>query len=153
MEVGAGIRRYELVEDWPAMPEGARLGCMEESEVRGLGHLVGQMVGEVRNDERLEIFVSVEQGNFQRILADDDRIVQIRLASDLGMFLEAADVEGDELADRNRHVRARAEVQAVRDSPALVEGLLCQQEIAMKRLDYVLPWADGVRTPQTNRLP
>lgn len=52
----------------------------------------GQPVGEVRNDGRLEVFVSIDQGSFQRIVSDPGRIVQVRFASDIATMHVTDDV-------------------------------------------------------------
>src|SRR5688500_18595250 len=72
----------------------------------------GQVVGEVRTDDRLEIFVSVDQGAFQRILGDADPLVQVRLASDLYVVHEALDVEGDELDEIQFLPKAKNDIRS-----------------------------------------
>ena len=75
----------------------------------------GQPVAEVSDDKMLEIFTSVEQGDFERVRAASDPQVEVRLAGDTSQKLQAVDLEGDDLDEIRFLPAARNQVR----SPAL----------------------------------
>ena len=66
-------------------PVDGKLSAPEIDQVVGRYLKPGEIIGEVRNDELLEVFVIVDQGSYERIVSDESRRVQVRLASDIGM--------------------------------------------------------------------
>ena len=72
----------------------------------------GQAVAEVQNDDKLEIFISVDQGDFQRIVGDKTKVVQVRLAGDIDQTFAVAEIEGDDVEEIRELPKARNEVRS-----------------------------------------
>lgn len=79
-----------------------RLSAPDIEQALGRYLKEGDMVGEVRNADQLEVFVVVDQGSYERIRADEDRRVQIRLASDIGTQHKDERIKGVRLMPKAR---------------------------------------------------
>jgi len=105
------VLEREVAELTVVAPNAGELIAPDIDQALGRHLKRGQTIGEVRNDERLEVFVTVGQEDFQRILADPTRTVQVRLASEIDEIRYATDLEGLNLDEIRLLQSAKNEVR------------------------------------------
>ena len=75
-------------------PNDGKVIGRELDRLQGVFLKRGQPVAEVAEDDMLEIFVTVEQGDNERIWASDEQQVEVRLSGDTSRKLQAVEIEG-----------------------------------------------------------
>ena len=111
------VERYEREVSELAVlaPNDGKVVAPGLSKMQGVYLKRGQSVAEVANDEMLETFVVVEQGDYERVRAASDPSVEVRLAGDTHRTLHALTLEGDDAPEIRYLPMAKNEVR----SPAL----------------------------------
>ena len=110
----AQVDKYERdVSDLQVVaPNDGQVIAPELDRMAGLFLKRGQPVAEVADDAMIETFVSVEQGDYERILADDDPQVEVRLAGDTSVKLQAVKIDGSDIDPVRFGVAATSDVRS-----------------------------------------
>ena len=80
-------------------PNAGKVVAPQLDRLQGVYLKRGQPVAEVSDDAMIETFVSVEQGDYERVRAASDPQVEVRFAGDTGRKLKAVDLVGDDLEE------------------------------------------------------